>query len=166
MATRRALIWPGVAIGLVLGASAARAAGELPSGSVGDLLQQLQPPGTQQPGARPRGEVRVEAALERGPAGPAVLITLTPLGATKLIADPGITVTPAARPGLAWQVGLPVRRQAEDRAYLPVPQQLRLPFAATDQAPLELQVEYAYCVVDYQCFYGEQQLVVANPPGS
>jgi hypothetical protein len=39
---------------------------------------------------------------------------------------------------------------------------VRLPFSATDHEPVELLIEYAYCVVDYQCFFGEETLTVAT----
>ena len=38
---------------------------------------------------------------------------------------------------------------------------VRLPFRADAPQPLEILVEYAYCVVDYQCFFGEELLTVA-----
>jgi len=45
------------------------------------------------------------------------------------------------------------------------PRPLRLPFTADDQWPIGLRVEYAYCVVDYQCGRHEETLsVAASPP--
>ena len=41
------------------------------------------------------------------------------------------------------------------------PASVRLPFRAGSQGPLEIRVEYAYCVVDYQCFFGEEVLTVS-----
>jgi hypothetical protein len=38
---------------------------------------------------------------------------------------------------------------------------MRLPFRAETAQPLEILVEDAYCVVDYQCFFGEELLTVA-----
>ena len=77
------------------------------------------------------------------------------------MADPGITVTPSARPGLTWRTPLPYRKVEPGIDYLEPPATLRLPFTSSDQEPVELLVEYAYCVVDFQCFFGEETLRVA-----
>ena len=89
-------------------------------------------------------------------------LRLEPQGEFKLIADPGITVTPIARPGVEWLVPLPYRHVDSELQYFTPPSSLRLPFRASDDQPLEILVEYAYCVVDYQCFFGEQNLTVAQ----
>jgi hypothetical protein len=117
-------------------------------------------------GARPtRGSVRVDAWTETGRESDALVVVLEPQGEFKLIADPGITVTPTARPGVEWLVPLPYRHVDAELQYFSPPASLRLPFRASGDQPLEILVEYAYCVVDYQCFFGEQTLTVAAPPG-
>jgi hypothetical protein len=77
------------------------------------------------------------------------------------VADPGITVTPTARPGLAWGTALPYRKVEPQVDYFTPPATLRLPFTSSDREPIELLVEYAWCVVDFQCFFGEETLTVA-----
>ena len=89
------------------------------------------------------------------------MIVLEPQGEFKLVADPGITVTPTAQPGVEWLVPLPYRYVDPDTSYFIPPAALRLPFRADAGQPLELLVEYAYCVVDYPCFFGEELLTVA-----
>ena len=43
---------------------------------------------------------------------------------------------------------------------------LRLPFAGVDGKPVEAAVEYAYCVVERQCLFGEARVSAATlPPG-
>ena len=64
---------------------------------------------------------------------------------------------------MAGAVALPPRRYRLE--YFTPPASLRLPFRASDDQPLEILVEYAYCVVDYQCFFGEQTLTVATRSG-
>ena len=54
--------------------------------------------------------VTVEGWVERGPAGAELVVRLEPQGEIKLIADPGITVTPRPRPGVAWLTGCPIAR--------------------------------------------------------
>ena len=109
-------------------------------------------------------EVRIEAWVEPGDGGDRpdqMVITLLPEGDTKLNADPGITVTPAAGGGVDWQVALPHRHQDMTITYFEPQAEIRMPFTATGSGPIELLVEYAYCLVDYQCFFGEETLSVA-----
>ncbi len=110
----------------------------------------------------PPGSVRLEARVEAGHAGREVVVTLVPEGDAKLVADPGITITPAARQGVEWQVPLPYRMVDSGRDYLDPPAVVRLPFTSADDQPLQLVVEYAYCFVDFQCFLGEAELTVAT----
>jgi len=110
----------------------------------------------------PQGSVRLDAWVESGDAGKEVVVMLAPEGETRLVADPGITVTPAARLGVDWQLPLPHRLVDTGRDYFEPPAMIRLPFTSTDDQPLQLLVEYAYCFVDFQCFFGEAELTVAT----
>jgi hypothetical protein len=107
------------------------------------------------------GSVHLDAWIERDPEGSEVVVVLEPQGEFKLVADPGITVTPTAQPGVEWLVPLPYRYVDPEATYFTPPAAVRLPFRANGGQPLELLVEYAYCVVDYQCFFGEELLTVA-----
>ena len=88
------------------------------------------------------------------------VITILPEGETKLNADPGITITPAHQPGIDWQVPLPHRHQDLSITYFDPPATIRMPFTGSIGQPVEVLVEYAYCLVDYQCFFGEETLRV------
>jgi hypothetical protein len=125
--------------------------------SLDALLQQFEARAPERPGA-----VRLDAWVERGDAGGEVVVLVVPEGDAKLVADPGITVTPAARLGVEWQLPLPHRLVDSGRDYFDPPAVLRLPFASADDQPLQLLVEYAYCFVDFQCFLGEAELTVAT----
>jgi hypothetical protein len=108
------------------------------------------------------GSIRVNAWTEAGGESDALVVVVEPRGEFKLVADPGITVTPMERSGVEWLVPLPYRHVDSELQYLTPPASLRLPFRASDDQPLEILVEYAYCVVDYQCFFGEQNLTVVQ----
>jgi hypothetical protein len=110
----------------------------------------------------PPGSVRLDAWVETGDAGKEVVVMVVPQGETKLVADPGITVTPAARLGVDWKLPLPHRMVDTERDYFDPPATIRLPFVSADDQPLQLLVEYAYCFVDFQCFFGEAELTVAT----
>jgi hypothetical protein len=110
----------------------------------------------------PSGSVRLDAWVETGDAGKEVVVLVVPEGETRLVADPGITVTPAARLGVDWQLPLPHRMVDTERDYFDPPAMIRLPFTSADDQPLQLLVEYAYCFVDFQCFFGEAELTVAT----
>jgi hypothetical protein len=108
-----------------------------------------------------KGSVRLDAWIEGGPERSEVVVVLEPQGEFKLVADPGITVTPTAQPGVEWLVPLPYRLVDTESPYFTPPASVRLPFKGDAGQPLEILVEYAYCVVDYQCFFGEKLLKVS-----
>jgi hypothetical protein len=110
----------------------------------------------------PPGSIRLDAWIETSDAGKEVVVMVVPEGDTKLVADPGITVTPTARPGVEWQAPLPRRMVDPERDYFDPPAMVRLPFTAEDDQPVQLLVEYAYCFVDFQCFFGEEELTIAT----
>ena len=99
------------------------------------------------------------------PEGNALVVVVEPQGEFKLVADPGITVTPIARPGVNGWCRCLTARSIPASEYFTPPATVRLPFRASDNQPVEILVEYAYCVVDYQCFFGEQTLTVATRSG-
>ena len=111
---------------------------------------------------QPEAEVNIEAWVEADPAGPKVVVMIEPEGRTKLIADPGITITPSERDGLRWRIAVPYRHVDTTIDYFAGPAAVHLPFSIDDHQPIELRVEYAYCVVDYQCFFGEETLSIAT----
>jgi len=146
-----------VLIGCASAAAPAGAASPQPAGPPLDqLIQQFNAGAPQQDG------VEIEAWPESGPEGPEIVVVVAPRGATKLVADPGITVTPSIRPGIAWRAPLPYRKVDPALDYFTPPATLRLPFTGSDGGPVDLLVEYAYCVVDFQCFFGEETLTVAT----
>jgi hypothetical protein len=134
---------------------AAQAAGPTPS--LETLLQQFDARAPEPPGG-----VKIDGWVESTDAGREVVVMVAPEGKVKLVADPGITVTPTARPGVDWQLPLPYRMVDTERDYFDPPAMVRLPFTSTDEEPVELLVEYAYCLVDFQCFFGEEELTVAT----
>ena len=113
-------------------------------------------------GAPEQDGVEIDAWTETGAEGSEIVIVIAPRGETKLVADPGITVTPTARAGVEWRTPLPHRMVDPAIDYFTPPATLRLPFISSDRQPLELLVEYAWCVVDFQCFFGERTLTVAT----
>ena len=106
------------------------------------------------------GRVHLDAWIEPGTERDQVVVVVEPRGDFKLVADPGITVTPTAQPGVKWLVPLPLRLVDRASQYFQPPATLRLPFRADGETPLEILVEYAYCLVEFQCFFGEEVLRV------
>lgn len=107
------------------------------------------------------GSVDLDAWIETGAERAEVVVVVEPRGEFKLVADPGITVTAIAPPGVEWLVPLPHRHVDSEIQYFTPPALVRLPFRPDGEAPVEILVEYAYCVVDYQCFFGEEVLTVS-----
>lgn len=106
----------------------------------------------------PQGSVEVVGWVERGEGGPELVVQLVPKGQVKLVADPGVTVTPVPRAGIAWAAEAPVSEIEAGRDYFAAPPTLRVPFSGEDGRPVEAAVEYAYCLVDYQCLFGEARV--------
>jgi hypothetical protein len=127
-----------------------------PAPALDRLIQQFNAGTPEQDG------VEIDAWTETGPEGLEIVVVVAPRGETKLVADPGITVTPIARAGVEWRKSLPHRKIDPAIDYFTPPAILRLPFATSDREPVELLVEYAWCVVDFQCFFGEETLTVAT----
>jgi hypothetical protein len=120
------------------------------------------------PAKAPEGSVEVLSWVERGGAGSELVVTFVPRGQVKLVADPGVTVTPVRRDGIAWSAAAPVSRSDVGQDYFSEPPILRVPFAGADGKPVEASVEYAYCLVDYQCLFGEAKVSAptqATPSG-
>ena len=120
------------------------------------------------PGA-PKTDAKVEVAAWIEPAGTGdseVVLSLTPVGGAKLVADPGITVTPVEPEGdgVAWRTPLPYQLVDAGADYFAVPPLIRLPVAGREAGPIDLDVEYAYCVVDYICLFGEERVTAALRP--
>jgi hypothetical protein len=106
------------------------------------------------PAKAPEGSVDVVSWIERNGAQPELVVTLVPKGQVKLVADPGMTVTPVARTGVAW-ANPAVSAVEAGRDYFAAPPTIRVPFAGEDGKPVQADVEYAYCLVDYKCLFGE-----------
>jgi hypothetical protein len=106
-------------------------------------------------GLKPSMEiVAVDAA--RRPDG-SVAVTLTPEGATKLVADPGVSVVPVDRQGLP--VADAVTLKDSSREYFALPPVVEVAPGDADA----LRVEYAYCIVAKQCLFGDVTVPVPGP---
>lgn len=110
----------------------------------------------------PEGSVAVTGRIETGADGAELVVSLTPQGAAKLVADPGITVTPLPATPDGAVPGAPVELVDPSVEYLTSPPEVRVPIAAGG-GPLEARVDYAYCLVDYQCLFGESTVRVERP---
>jgi hypothetical protein len=105
----------------------------------------------------PEGRVEVQGWLERDGERAELVVTLLPHGAAKLVADPGITVTPLNG------AGPPLELVDPSRDYLAEPPLLRLPLPGHSGGPVVARVDYAYCLVDYQCLFGEATVRAGGP---
>lgn len=135
-------------LAIALTASGTAQAGE----PLSALLQEIAP------AKAPEGSVDVLSWVERSGPTPELVVTLMPKGQVKLVTDPGVTVTPVTRDGVKWTATAPVIATDTTHDYFPDPPTIRVPFAAEDGKPVEAGVEYAYCLVDYQCLFGEAKI--------
>lgn len=134
-----------VTAGAALAALAAPAAAE---DGVAALLGRLAP------GLAPAPRVEITARLDAGAAEPALLVRLEPAAGTRLVADPGISIVLGER-------AAPVTWVLPGQDYFAAPPEVRIPLSGAEaQGPWPVQVEYAYCVVERQCLFGEATLLV------
>ena len=132
--------------------------------------------------------MRIVGWIEQGAAHDELVLTLEPEGAAKLVADPGITVQLRDNPGIDWLGRWPVESTHPSRSYFETAPEIRVPFrvagkgsvsgatpAAVTERPVgaadpgvasevAVTVEYAWCLVDRQCLFGEAT-VSLPPPG-
>jgi len=151
-------VYPALTVLVALGFAAPSSYAQTAKPSLEDLIQKFQSDAPQID-----AEVQIDAWIEPGSGGDEadeIVITILPEGETKLNADPGITVTPADQPGIDWKLPLPHRHQDFSITYFEPPATIRMPFSGSIGQPVEVHVEYAYCLVDYQCFFGEETLRV------
>lgn len=133
-------------------------AGAVQAAELKDLLDQLAP----KPAAA-EGRVEVTGWLETSPEGTDLVVTLTPSGVARLVADPGIIVTPLPDDENGPPGG-PVELVDPDLGYMTEPPVLRVPLPRHDGGAVEAQVDYAYCLVDTQCLFGEAVVRVEGAP--
>lgn len=143
--------------GAVLAAALVASAPARAEDAVGTLLGRLAPPA-------PQGTVKLLSWVEEADRGAELVITFIPEGGVKLVADPGVTVTPVARDGIAWTGAVPLHHARAGLDYFAPPLTLRLPFTGGDGRPVDAAVEYAYCVVDQQCLFGQATVSAATIP--
>lgn len=158
-------MWAWVAAPLLVACLSASALAEVaggpsPPSDLRGLLDRLAPSRTE---SSPR--VQVRGWVERDGPSPALVVEVDAGPSLKIVATPGVTVTPELRSGLEWLDGQPATVSDPAVTYFTTAPQVRLPFRAEDGRPVSARVEYAYCVVGYQCLFGEQELSVATVPG-
>jgi hypothetical protein len=123
---------------------------------LGALLQGIAP------AKRPQGNVAVSGWIERGGGGTELVVRVEPRGAAKLVAEPGVVVTPLPRDGVSWPAPS-AQSELTGRSYFDAPVEVRLPVSTAGAGAVEADVEYAYCLVDYQCLFGEARVIAIAP---
>jgi len=91
-----------------------------------------------------------------------LVISFAPTDGTKLVADPGIRITPQPIAGVIWTDEI-VEVRDTNLDYFKTPPRVELHFQQLDIVNISAQVEYAYCIVDQICLFGDE-LVTASIP--
>ncbi len=105
------------------------------------------------------GTIDVTAHIERDGDTSELVVSLVPVGNAKLVTDPGITVEPVPSSNVRWQTEGPVKLTQDGAPYFAAPPTLRVPFDAKS-GKVDAKVEYAYCIVDQKCLFGETSVSV------
>lgn len=106
------------------------------------------------------GAVRVDGRIERDGEGAELVVTLTPEGGARLVADPGVQVVPLTGPDGPWAGTPGVELVRPAGGYFDGPVELRLPIAPTAKGAASAEVAYAWCVVEKVCLFGHATLAV------
>lgn len=115
------------------------------------------------PWATPEARVRVDGRIERDGRAAELVVTLTPEGGARLVADPGVQVVPLPGPEGPWAAGPAVELVRPQGGYFEGPVELRLPLAPTAQGAASAEVAYAWCVVERICLFGDALVEVPLP---
>ncbi len=147
---RRALLLLSAALP-VLPAAAARAVSDV-EGLLGDLLAPREP----------EGRVVVSARIE--PAGDhlALVVDVRPLGDAKLVADPGSVLQAEEVDGITW-LAREVKAVEPGRSYFDGAVTLTLPFRASGPGEVRARLDYAWCLVGFQCLFGRERVRLPLP---
>ena len=118
------------------------------------LLQQIAPP------KAPEGSVEVVSWVERNGDTPELVVTLVPKGPGQARGRPWGDRDPRRRAtGVAWTGAAPGEpRSSAGAGLFRRPADHSGPIRRRDGKPVEADVEYAYCLVDYQCLFGEAKV--------
>lgn len=141
---------------------AAVAAGPSGAQSVDQLLRDIAKPDDMD-----EGEVRVDARIEwAANAELALVVRLTPSGAAKLVADPGIQVLAMAGREGPWAAIQKVEAIDPALGYFPGPVEVRLPVLEGAAGEAVAEVAYAWCRIEQICLFGHATVSVPLPvPG-
>ena len=136
----------------------------MPAAAVNDLDSLLE--GLDQ-GVDKRGRIVVRQEVHIDGDRGRLLVTLLPEGDAKLVADPGSALEVRSGEGVEWTEGTRAEALAPGRAYFEGPVTLELPFRRKGAAGrIDARVEYLWCFVATQCFFGEKAIRVELPPVS
>lgn len=149
MAARRPVL--SAALALLAATASARAAPP-----VDGLLDGLLGP------REPQGRVVVAAHVEPAAGHRVLVVELRPLGDAKLVADPGAVLRGTAVDGVTWLA--PEAKALEPgRSYFDGAVRLALPFRAEGAEEVRARVDYAWCLVGFQCLFGGEDVRVPLP---
>lgn len=126
------------------------------SSKLGDLFNQVAP--------APAPEIGVDIVtwIERNQGQSYARLSIMPQNGARLVADPGITVTPIIETLGAWVNESEISHVIEGQSYFESPPILDLGLVIEDGRPLSANVHFAYCLVDDICLFGEETVSIAT----
>ncbi len=109
-----------------------------------------------------RPKVDVLSWIEGNPGQQKLVISFAPSFGTRLVADPGIRVEPAPGQGVEWADKF-VLVKDNDREYFDTPPRIEVGIRSLNAPSVKAHVEYAYCLVDQICLFGEHDITASAP---
>ena len=74
--------------------------------------------------------------------------------------DPGTTFEVAANSSVDWDVTMPAEMRDPAGGYWTTQQFFRMPFSGPAPSLVEGTLTFAYCIKDYQCIFGTEELTI------
>lgn len=130
------------------------------TGSLGDLFRTIDPAPVREPG------VDIVGWIVREGNDSFVRITVTAQQGAKLVADPGITVNPIEERLDSWIDTASVSHIIEGVSYFDSPPTIDVGRVREDGQPVQVDVSYAYCLVDDICLFGEDRIAIQTRPNN
>lgn len=124
------------------------------SSKLGALFNQVNPAPVREPG------VSIIGWIEREGANSLVRVSLTPQNGARLVADPGVTIRPIDERLGVWRETTEVAHQLAGVSYFNSPPTIDVGYVLEDGEPIHADVNYAYCLVDDICLFGEERIEI------
>lgn len=124
--------------------------------SLGELFEK------EQPVRAPKKSVDVFGWIERSGTKSLARVSLTPKSGTRLVANPGVTITPVSESGSQWLSYEEVYFGLDGATYFDSAPVIDIGPVLENGEPVSADISFAYCVIESICLFGEERIEIAT----